>query len=265
MKAMILAAGLGKRMRPLTEHTPKPLLSVGGHYLIEYHLKNLAKAGFKEVVINTHWLAEQIPAVLGDGARWGLNISYSHEPDLLETAGGIINALPLLVEGSFLNSETEQEGVFLVINGDVFCDLDLAAWIKSAPALNTEKNAYLALVDNPDHHPEGDFIFRSEEQPLALIEPESMKADAKDENSFTYSGLALFHCSFFKGLSDKGGADKGEADKEQTNSVQTGPQPLGPLLKAAISEHRVLGTLLSDFWLDVGTPERFEKLKSRLA
>jgi len=257
MKAMILAAGLGKRMRPLTEYTPKPLLRVGGHYLIEYHLENLAKAGFKEVVINTHWLAEQLPAALGDGARWGLKIHYSYEPDLLETAGGIFKALPLLVEDQALNvedqslkSEAEQGDVFLVINGDVYCELDLAAWLKSAPELSTGKNAYIALVDNPDHHPEGDFIFRSEGQPLALIESEVLASPNKVTSAFTYSGLALFHSSFFKGI---------------FSTVPAAPRALGPLLKVAISEHKVLGTLMPDFWLDVGTPERFERLKSRLA
>ena len=242
MKAMILAAGLGKRMRPLTEHTPKPLLKVAGLHLIEYHLQKLEKAGFKEVVINTHWLAEQIPEALGDGSRWGLKLHFSHEPNLLETAGGILKALPALVgdkpntDRQANDDDSESSDVFLVINGDVYCELDLAAWLSSAPELDSHRNAYLALVENPDHHLEGDFVFTSNDQPLALIDQES---------AFTYSGIALFHASFFKGL-------------------PAGPSRLGVLLKHAIAAQKVFGAILPDYWLDVGTPERFECLRKRL-
>jgi MurNAc alpha-1-phosphate uridylyltransferase len=142
MKAMILAAGKGERMRPLTEVSPKPLLKVGGRSLIEYHLDRLAEQGFTEVVINTSWLAEQIPAALGDGLGRGLNITYTREqPEPLETAGGIANALHLL-----------GDAPFVVINGDIWCDY------RPDPELELGENrAHLVLVDNPEHNRSGDF------------------------------------------------------------------------------------------------------------
>ena len=230
MKAMILAAGLGKRMRPLTDHTPKPLLQVAGHYLIEFHLKSLARAGIKEVVINSHWLAEQLPKALGSGSRWGLQLHYSYEPVLLETAGGIIAALPNLSAG------TEP---FLVVNGDVYTELDLAAWLAQAPALQGERLAYLGMVDNPEHHPAGDFCVDPVNGLLSLF------ADTDHLHTKTYSGIALFHPNFFAGIAP-------------------GPRPLGPLLKQQIRAGHVVGAVLSAYWLDVGTPERFAALQKRL-
>ncbi|QJQ94777.1 MULTISPECIES: N-acetylmuramate alpha-1-phosphate uridylyltransferase MurU [Halomonadaceae] len=141
MKAMILAAGLGNRMRPLTDHCPKPLLPVADKPLIVHHLERLARAGFREVVINVSYRAEQIVTALGDGSRYGLDIAFSHEQTPLETGGGIRHALPLL-----------GQAPFLLINGDVWCDDDLTA----LPTLH-EALAHLWLVDNPDHHRGGDF------------------------------------------------------------------------------------------------------------
>ena len=154
MKAMILAAGLGKRMQPLTNFIPKPLLRVGDHYLIEFHLEKLANAGIRDVVINTHWLAEQIPSALGTGEKWGLNIQYSHEPELLETAGGIEHVLKNLVD--------DDSDTFLLINGDVYFEWNLGEWLKKAQALVAGKQAFLALVPNPQHHLEGDFCVQNE-------------------------------------------------------------------------------------------------------
>ena len=228
MKAMILAAGLGKRMRPLTDNTPKPLLRVAGRYLIEFHLERLAESGFKEVFINTHWLGEQLPKTLGDGERWGLNIHYHYENILLETAGGILAVLPLLSEG---------EQPFLVVNGDVYTELNLQAWLNDAPEINTQNLAHLALVKNPHHHLRGDFGLDTETGKLSVFGEQS--------TAFTYSGIALFHPDFFKGL-------------------DTGPIPLAPLLKKYIQAHRVSGKLTLDYWLDVGTPERLDVLKRRL-
>ena len=146
MKAMILAAGRGERMRPLTDRIPKPLLSVGGKPLIVWHLERLAKAGLRDVVINHAHLGEQIETSLGDGARWNLGIRYSPEPPgALETAGGIANALPLL------GSECD-DSAFLVINGDIFCD-----WSPAAMMLASADLAHLVLVPNPEQHPRGDF------------------------------------------------------------------------------------------------------------
>ena len=144
MKAMILAAGRGERLRPLTDKIPKPLIKIAGKSLIEYHIENLATAGYKDIVINTAWLAEKIHAQLGDGAQYGVSISYSDEGTALETAGGIINALPLLGKGSFL-----------VVNGDIWCDYNFS----KLPGLNPGIQAHLVLVDNPGHNPEGDFAF----------------------------------------------------------------------------------------------------------
>jgi MurNAc alpha-1-phosphate uridylyltransferase len=143
---MILAAGRGERMRPLTDRTPKPLLPVGGHPLIVWHLERLARAGIREVVINHAHLGDQIESLLGDGEAWGVNIRYSEEPaGALETAGGIANALPLL-----------GDDPFLVINGDIFCDWD----VTGAPsALAPGDLAHLVLVPNPPHHAKGDFRF----------------------------------------------------------------------------------------------------------
>src|SRR3954464_2719305 len=145
MKAMVLAAGRGERMRPLTDREPKPLLRVGGKRLIEFHLERLAATGFRDVIVNTAWLGDMIEAVLGDGARYGLSLVYSHErPEALETGGGIFNALPLL--GS---------APFLLVNGDVWTDIDFGALRRAPPdgAL-----AHLVLVRNPPQHPRGDFL-----------------------------------------------------------------------------------------------------------
>ena len=149
MKAMILAAGLGTRMRPLTDHTPKPLLNAGGKPLIVWHIEKLAAAGFQDIIINLAWLGWQIPEALGDGAQWGVRLHYSDEQQegALETAGGIIKALPLL------GAEP-----FLVLNGDVWCDYQPSQWTLAANQL-----AHLILVPNPAHHPQGDFALRHQQ------------------------------------------------------------------------------------------------------
>jgi len=171
MKAMILAAGRGERMRPLTDHTPKPLLSVGGKRLIEYHLEALARAGFEEVVINHAHLGEQIEQALGDGRRYGLAIRYSAEGSALETGGGIFRALPLL-----------GEAPFLVINGDIWCDYPY-----SRLRQQQVERAHLVLVDNPPQHPSGDFVLR-----------DGRVHDSKGER-LTFSGIGLYHPALFAG------------------------------------------------------------------
>ncbi len=147
LKAMILAAGRGERMRPLTDHTPKPLLPVAGKPLIVWHLERLARGGFREIVINHAHLGDQIEALLGDGDAWGVSIRYSVEPQgALETAGGIANALPLL-----------GDAPFLVVNGDIYCEWDFA---RGLSALKPNDLVHLVLVPNPAHHPAGDFALR---------------------------------------------------------------------------------------------------------
>ena len=170
MRAMILAAGRGERLRPLTDETPKPLIKVAGKSLIEYHLENLADAGFKEIIINTAWLAEKIHQQLGDGSSYGVSIQYSDEGTALETAGGIINALPL-----FGNEP------FLVVNGDTWCDFDF----KKLPELKPGIQAHLILVDNPEHNGKGDFCLQH-----GLIKNSG-------ECMLTYSGIGIYSAAFF--------------------------------------------------------------------
>ena len=171
MKTMILAAGRGERLRPHTDITPKPLIQVGKHRLIEYHLINLAKAGLKDVVINISWLADQIREALGDGSNYSLNITYSDEgAEALETAGGIVNAMPHL-----------GDEPFIVINGDIWCDYDLTRLMNR----NLEYEAHLVLVNNPEHNTEGDFALEDD-----------MIKNTGDEK-LTYSGIGLYTQDFF--------------------------------------------------------------------
>jgi MurNAc alpha-1-phosphate uridylyltransferase len=170
MKAMILAAGRGERLRPLTDETPKPLIKVAGKSLIEYHLLNLANAGFTDIVINTAWLANKIHETLGDGNRYGVSIQYSDEGVAQETAGGIINAL------SLLGNEP-----FLVVNGDICCDFDFS----NLPDLKDKTQAHLVLVNNPEHNPAGDFAIA-----------EGMLCN-QGKPKYTYSGIGIYSPRFF--------------------------------------------------------------------
>ena len=170
MRALILAAGRGVRMRPLTDHTPKPLLSVGGHPLIEYHIRALAAAGFRELVINHAHLGGQIEQALGDGHRLGVEIAYSPEPPgALETGGGIFKALPLL-----------GTGPFLVVNGDIWTDFDFTSLPREPRGL-----AHLVLVDNPPQHPEGDFCLRD-----GVV-------SQSDGRRLTFSGIGVYRAELF--------------------------------------------------------------------
>lgn len=178
MKAMILAAGMGNRMRPLTLHTPKPLLEVGGKPLIVWHIEKLQKMGVQEIVINTAWLGEKLADALGDGSQFGVKILWSHEGEGLETAGGIINALPLL-----------GNEPFILVNGDVWTTMDFA------PLLNVQLQddlAHLVLVENPVQHPQGDFT-------LAANKAYTFQQARSGEN-LTYSGVAVMHPQMFNGL-----------------------------------------------------------------
>ena len=175
MKAMILAAGLGARMRPLTNYTPKPLLLVGSKPLIEWHIDKLAAAGISEIVINMAHLGWQLPDTLGNGERWNIQIRYSDEQreGALETAGGIIKALPLL--------GTQP---FLVVNGDIWCDFDY-----STLTLKPNDLAQLVLVPNPAHHPEGDFALQGDRVCAQVIPP-----------LYTFSGIGLYNPMLFANL-----------------------------------------------------------------
>ena len=224
MKAMILAAGRGERMRPLTDHTPKPLLVAGGKPLIVWHLERLAAAGFREVVINHAHLGEQIEKALGDGAKWGLTIAYSPEPPgALETAGGIAQALPLL-----------GDEPFLVVNGDVWCDFDFGRFFRLTVG-GWQPAAHLVMVDNPAHHAGGDFSLEGERIVYA-----------HGGQTVTYAGIAVFSPAFFRDV------PVGQ------------PLKLRPLLDAAIAAGTLTGEHFTGRWVDVGTPQRLAELDQEL-
>lgn len=178
MKVMLLAAGKGTRMLPLTAHTPKPLLQAGGRSLIEHQIAKLKAAGFTELVINTAWLGEQLEQALGDGSRLGVQIEWSREDEPLETAGGIIRALPLL-----------GEGPFAAVNADIWTDYPFE---RLRGALATDMHAHLVLVANPPQHPHGDFILR---------EDGSLKCPKIHvQHALTFSGIAVYHPAMFIGI-----------------------------------------------------------------
>ena len=178
MKAMILAAGLGNRMRPLTLHTPKPLLEVGGKALIVWHIEKLQKIGVTEIVINTAWLGDKLVTALGDGSQFGVQILWSHEGEGLETAGGIIHALPLL-----------GDAPFILVNGDVWTTMDFSSLLN---VQLEDKQAHLILVENPPQHVQGDFILK---QGLAYTFEQAQLGEA-----LTYSGIAVLNPEMFTGL-----------------------------------------------------------------
>lgn len=231
MKALVFAAGLGERMRPLTDTTPKPLLRVGGKRLVEWHLEKLAGIGIDEVVINTSWLADQFPQVLGDGSRWGLRIRYSYEGTTpLETGGGMCNALQWL-----------GDAPFIAVNGDIWCDADFGS-LPSAPG----GDAHLLLVDNPAHNPRGDFALDDE----GLLHSEG---DAR----LTFSGIGVYRASLF--------ADWRAVIGDVAGTELAPPRfKLAPLLRAAMRHGRVTGTHHRGRWTDVGTPERLRQLDGEL-
>lgn len=210
---MILAAGRGERMRPLTDAIPKPLLPAGGRCLIEHHLEALAAAGIRDVVVNHAHLGAQIEAALGDGTAYGLRIRYSPEAEALETGGGIFRALPLL-----------GPGPFLVVNGDIWTDYDPGRLRIADTDL-----AHLVLVDNPPHHPAGDFVLAG-----GRVRPEGAPR-------LTFSGIGAYRPALFSGCTP-------------------GRFPLAPLLRAAMGRDAVGGEHFAGRWVDVGTPERLAAL-----
>ena len=222
MKVMVLAAGKGTRMLPLTATTPKPLLRAGGLSLIEHQLLKLRAAGFTEVVINHAWLGAQLEAALGDGARHGISIRWSPEPEPLETAGGIAQALPLL-----------GDQPFAVVNADIWTDFPFAEL--RTPALGSDL-VHLVLVQNPSHHPRGDF---------SLLDGERLALPAPETATWPYSGIGVFSPRLFAGL-------------------PTRKHPLLPLLQQAIAAGRASARRYGGMWLDVGTPERLTWLDQHL-
>lgn len=234
MKAMILAAGLGNRMRPLTDHTPKPLICAGGKPLIEYHLENLQRSGIREVVINLAYLGEKIRAHLGDGQQFGLEIMYSTEPEPLETGGAILHALGML-----------GKEPFLLINGDVWCDLDLALF--SQHSLTDKQLGHLLLVPNPDFHPQGDFALTSNGQ-LLSDDALTHSQEKLTLQRFTFGGISLL---------------KPEAISDYPNKRQK--FPLVEVLRRAIDHGQITGQVHRGHWSDVGTPIRLHQLEDYLS
>jgi len=222
---MILAAGRGERMRPLTDHCPKPLLPAGGKPLLQWHIEALAAAGITNIVINHAHLGEQIEQYFGDGSALGVKLVYSAEAIALETAGGIRKALGML-----------GDAPFLVINGDVACDWPVARALEVASSWPEGRLAHLVMVPNPQHNPKGDFAL----QGTAVKQPD------QGEIAFTFSGIGVYHPDLFTSIKI------GELAK------------LAPLLRQAMAAGKVEGELFNGFWMDIGTPERLEELNQRL-
>ena len=223
--AMVLAAGRGERMRPLTDQTPKSLLKVGGQTLMEHHLGKLARAGFRRVVINHAHLGEQIVSAVGDGRRWNITVLFSAESQALETAGGIANALHLI------DAQT-----FAVVNADIFSEYDYAHLQDATQRLfqNRRWNAHLVLVDNPSHNRAGDF---------ALLDG-SVRTDSGPK--LTFAGLAAYRADMFISLPAATRA------------------PLAPMLRTQIQAGHVSGERFGGYWVDVGTPQRLALANAHL-
>jgi len=223
---MVLAAGRGERMRPLTDHTPKPLLEVQGKKLIDWHIDGLLENGFSQVVVNHAWLGEQVVAHLAQPKRTNLNIQFSKELTALETAGGLRQGMSLM----------KLDDYFFAINGDVFCPNfpfeKIQGIVQKLRDHHPTSLAYLFLVKNPDHNPQGDFQLKG-----SLVKDKDSQG-----SSLTFSGAGIYHQDLFKSIKI------GEVAK------------LAPILRQAMNEDQVLGELLSVPWVDVGTPERLAEL-----
>lgn len=227
-KALILAAGLGRRMRPLTDATPKPLLPVGGKPLIAWHLEKLAALGIDEAIINISWLAAQFPATLGDGANWGIRLRYINEgPTPLETGGGMLHALPLL-----------GNRPFLLVNGDIWTDYDFTR-LPAAPATL----AHLVMVDVPTHAQTGDFALAPDGRLRTAGAP-----------LLTYAGLGVYRPEILQGWKST-----------VAQAIGNPPRfPLAPLLRAKIQTGQISGEHYHGRWTDVGTPQRLAELEASL-
>jgi N-acetyl-alpha-D-muramate 1-phosphate uridylyltransferase len=218
LQAIILAAGRGERMRPLTDRIPKPLLVVGGKPLIVHLIEALVRDGIHEIAVNHAHLGRQIVNLLGDGSRYGARIGYSDESDgVLETGGGIFRALPLI-----------ESDPFLVVNGDIWTDFSFARLPRRLDGL-----AHLVLVDNPPHHPEGDFVLNGD------------KVASMGDPRLTFSGIGVYARALF-------------------HDCRPGKFQLAPLLRGAMDRGQVTGEHFQGRWMDIGTPQRLEELDREL-
>lgn len=230
MQAMILAAGLGTRMRPLTDHTPKPLLRVAGKPLLEHQINRLIDAGVDSILINISYLAEQIEDFIAS-RLWPVFITLSYEQEPLETAGGIQKALE--------QGDLEPEQPLILVNGDIWCDYDL----RQLPELAQGVLGHLVLTTNPEHNPAGDFLLSDDRQ----VHRKPSSAETSGMPAYTFSGISLLNPALIP-------------------DSRTAPPPLalGPLLKQAADNGRITGEYYSGYWLDVGTPERLNQLEQHL-
>ena len=229
LKAMVLAAGEGRRMKPLTDVKPKPLLTVAGRQLIEHHIVRLRDAGVTEIVVNVSYLRHQLVEFFGDGNRCGVELTVSEETAPLETAGGVVQALPYL-----------GDQPFLLVNGDIYTDFPFAT-LRNVSLI--AGGGYLVLVGNPPHHPEGDFCLHGRR--LGFIEDNSSVGEpVASIQSMTYSGIGLYDPQLFA-------------------AEAPGKKPLRPLLDRAVAGALLQGELYSGAWEDIGTPERLASINAR--
>ncbi|MFJ5380512.1 N-acetylmuramate alpha-1-phosphate uridylyltransferase MurU [Cupriavidus sp. CER94] len=234
MKAMIFAAGRGDRMRPLTDTTPKPLLAVGGKPLIVWQIEALARAGFRDIVINHAWLGDKLEAALGDGRQFGVRIHWSAEGTALETAGGIAHALPLLTAGG-------DDGVFLAVSGDIFCDFDYQQLLPRtrAMAAAARPQMHLVMVPNPPFHPQGDFVLGDDGHLR-------MPADGAAGQALTFGNIGLYDTRLFR-------------------DVAPGQKvAMSPYYREAIRQGTATGERFDGRWENVGTPEQLAALDRAL-
>ena len=284
MIAMSLAAGRGERMRPLTDHTPKPLLQVGGKPLLQWHLEALAESGFKSVVINVAYLGAQIEKFIGDGSRWGLRVRFSQEPEgALETAGGIAQARPWMDESlpsQTVNAEKSQGAPFFVINADIWTDWPRVQAFEIAREMQTTSAlAHIVLIDNPPHHPQGDFELGADGSPRPLPSPrlsgrregprdddsviaspegvaihsESQSVTASSPqasvavHSLTFSGIGIYRPTLF-------------------SDIQPGQRAaLAPALRKAMAAGQCTASHYRGKWSDIGTPERLNEMNAAMS
>lgn len=248
MKAMILAAGFGTRMRPLTDNCPKPLLPVAGKPLIVHHIEQLVKLGIHDIIINHAYLGHMIEEALGDGSQFGCRIHYSAEREALETGGGIYKALPLLMADKAQGEVAEPP--FLLVNGDVWID-----WERIQLPQNIEGLCHLWLVKNPDHNPAGDFVLTESHSVMDKTNQTTNSQSTKNQSSLdkaalTFSGISLLKPALFNAV--------------KPELLESGIFPLAPLLRKAMAQGNASGELYSGNWIDVGTPERLQQVENLL-
>ena len=235
---MILAAGRGLRMRPLTDTTPKPLLPVGGKPLIVWQIERLVAAGFIDLVINHAWLGSQLEEAIADGSRWGARIAWSREAVALETAGGIVTALPLLEADA-------RDRPFVVVSADIYTDYDYARLVTVGETIRSgfpPRAAHLVLTDNPPYHPRGDMTLVEK----IVASPIAIGSEGESDRQHTYANIGVFHPRMFDGL------------------PKNVPLSLFPWAYALAEERRISGEMFHGVWDNVGTLEQLRALDRRL-